>query len=650
MEVCGEECESINIVEIRDGISSVLNKDELKEGAYVNEGNPEVVGVYNNGNWEIKSTTCEYTESSGTCKNDDIELNVGSYCVSEGKIYVINKIDEESSVRNCIVGNNEKSLFIKNGNNELLMVKEKSLNIVKSDGYYAYANDTLEALDSESLVKSSLVYCNEEHCNNVNVEIGSYLNRAPVIENVAQFSDKEKSEAKTISTKCIVNGDICSVEEGELKVGDVCINDNGLYLVNNSNECYKVEKSDITYKLVGGKLYMLNDDAVIQKLDGYYFVDGESHAISSKQDYSNAGVVAYTCSTKGDCFTLEPVSGKYYPDYTTKKGNKFSVVKYDSSKKSKREGGSGYESINEEGNIKLDDGSYANCEYDNDDEVICKEIEDVGSYKTNDDEVIICEKNSEGEIGCRRASKSGYYVIDEKLNRCEAESEDAEELERKEVEKMGYFMANPEGDLYKCDEKSEGNEKGDVNVSNIFDMLFAEADKIVEDDEDEIENVLKFRDEQVKNNDSENEDEKTSTETETTSTTTTTETTETSTSTDTEEPTSNEEETELPNEIECVKVECDESEPISVNTEEGEVQMYVCMKVESGGESQEPQEDVYKWVPNEEQCESGNNVKEGEYYKCEDIDSVDENNIPKPNTEHTSTQSEPTATGYYNVK
>jgi len=627
--ICGEEsCVPTNIIEVKNGISNVLENDEIEVGAYINEGSPEVFGVYSGGNWEMQSITCEYTESSGTCRNDDIELNIGSYCVSEGKIYVINKVDEESNVRNCIVGNNETPLFTNNEKKELLMVKEKSLNIVKGDGYYVYNNDTLEALDSESLVKSNLVYCYEEKCDNVDVEVGNYLNRAPVDLNVVKFDDVEKSTAKTAKKACNVNGNTCSAENGQLEVGDVCINDQTLYLVNSSNECFKVEERDITYKLVGGKLYMLNDDAIIQKFDGYYFIDNESRSISSKQDYGNAGVEAYMCSNKGDCFLLEPVSGRYYPDYTTRRGNKYNVVKYDSSNKSKRDGGSGYESISEEGIIRLDDGTYTSCEYDNDDEITCKEIEEVGSYKTNDGELIVCEKDDEGEIGCRRASRGGYYIIDGKLNRCEAESEDAEELECKDVEKEGYFMANPEGDLYKCDVKGEENETEDVGVSNIFNKLFGEGERIIEEEEEEeeIDSHLRFRGEQSGDSDKEEE---------TTSETTSMSTTET----ETETPTSNEEETETPEEIECVKVECDENEPISVKTEEGEVQMYVCKKVEKEGEeAPEDEEDGYKWVPSEEQCESGNNVKEGEYYKCEDIDGVDENKIPQPNAEHTSTE------------
>jgi len=134
-------------------------------------------------------------------------------------------------------------------------------------------------------------------------------------------------------------------------------------------------------------------------------------------------------------------------------------------------------------------------------------------------------------------------------------------------------------------------------------MLFGEGDKIVEEEEDVIDSNLRFRDEQDKGNDSDKED-KTPSKT----------TSESTTETKTEIPTSNEEETETPKEIEWVKVECDEDEQISINTEEGEVLMYVYKKVEREGEEEakEDEKDEYKWIPNKEQCESGNNVKEGE--------------------------------------
>jgi hypothetical protein len=87
-----------------------------------------------------------------------------------------------------------------------------------------------------------------------------------------------------------------------------------------------------------------------------------NRAITNKKEYSESGVVGYMCSNVGDCFQIQPRPDRLYPDYTTKKGNKFTVLRFDPDKLSKRdEGSSGYESITEEGIFKMDDGSYAEC-------------------------------------------------------------------------------------------------------------------------------------------------------------------------------------------------------------------------------------------------------------------------------------------------
>jgi len=79
-------------------------------------------------------------------------------------------------------------------------------------------------------------------------------------------------------------------------------------------------------------------------------------------------------------------------------------------------------------------------------------------------------------------------------------------------------------------------------------------------------------------------------------------------------------------------VKCEIDKVISFDNEDGSVEMYICKKIETEDNDKEET----KWLSNED-CESGNFVKDGDYYNCEEEKgSIDEENIEKPNTDHTS--------------
>jgi cell division protein FtsN len=391
-----------------------------------------------------------------------------------------------------------------------------------------------------------------------------------------------------------------------------------------------VDRNIDNYRVVGGKLYMLADDSVIQKFDGYYFLNKMNRAISNKKEYSESGVVGYMCSNVGECFQIQPRPDRLYPDYTTKKGNKFTVLRFDPDKLSKRdEGSSGYESITEEGIFKMDDGSYAECEFDNNDEISCHNIENVGTYKsdvdeTGEGELINCTKNEEGEVECIQASEGGYYVVNDSLVSC-IPNEDKDKLVCSDMDKEGYFISNSNGDLYKCDEIQETEKVDTASISSVFEKLDAMNIMIKRSEEDTLPPDTNPVDE------AENEN--------TNSTSTTEETTPT---TEISIP------TPTPKDVSCAVVKCEnENEKITFLTEEGEKELYICKNVkevnpetdETNIEDEENEEDM-RWVA---QGDCTCYVMLGEYYSCDD-DKGEIEKIDKPNKEHISTSVDYTLT------
>jgi len=642
--ICSEDKDEVgSIIRISNNGAKQENVllDELDEGAYVNEGDIEYAGVYEEGKWSIVNINCEYDITEAVCRNDKIELDIGSYCISEGKMYIITSIDENDG-KKCIPGSEAKPIYFTNENKELIVVKEKSVNNVNEEGYYAINEATFEALVSEEPVKSKFVQCEYGGvCTEVDPEVGRYANRSPEEINIVKFDTGSVNETVTVDSKCTVEGSICSSVNvnATLAVGDVCINEASIYIINSdSGSCIKAEKTIVSYQVINQKMYMLTNDAVIQKFDGYYFINGNNRAIMKKSDYSKADTVGYMCSNKGDCYLLpltESMKVTYYPDYTTKSSKKYNVVKYDPGLKSgnrKRqeegEGSSGYESVSEPGIYKLDDGSYTECEMDDDDEIKCHDLEEEGSFKTVDDELVTCVENDEGEVECSQATEGGYYEIDGVLMECEANL-DGSKLECEEVDKEGYFLSKPDDTLYMCSERQE-----------------EEQAEVPEDEEVNINKILEKLNGNNGESDSEDDDDKTSTTETTTETSTESSTTTTTTEESTTSTTTYDEYTPTPIVVDCKPVTCEVGQNIYNKNSNGEDNlnelMYECKSTPENGNKFESS------------CDSGNYVKGiNGFYECEnDKSGLDEDKIEKPNEEHTSktetppettTQTEPTS-------
>ncbi|KAL6632477.1 scaffoldin, partial [Neocallimastix sp. 'constans'] len=613
-KVCSESDDKVTtIVEIpkvSEGEKTeigIIDLDVMEVGAYVNMANIKSVGVYDGKDWTVASIPCTYVKESSSCVNDDIELNIGSYCIADGKMHIIYDIVDETEVKKCIPGNDEKPIYF-NANGQLMIVKERSISIVDEKGYYAIDGMTYEALSTDTSKSSKFIQCEYDgQCKSISPEVGNYLNKAPLDINIVQYNTGNVTEAVTSNNKCNIKEDnSCSGVDVELNAGDVCIAENAMYLVGDQGKCMKAEENVVNYKIINGKMFMLSEDAVTQKMDGYYFINGQDHAIINKEDYAKSDTKGYICSNKGDCYELKPYGVKYYPDYTTMKNGVFTVVKYDEELKSKRSEGenSGYSINSEEGIIKMDDGSYVICEYNNSDEVSCNIINESGNYKTNDGELVVCSESDEGIVECSQALDGGYYVVDDMLMECEPDEEN-KELVCKEMDKEGYFLTETDDVLFQCVEKSIQTEiqEEDPNVSKIGKLKGREEGENVEEE-------------------GENKIESTSTVVLPTSTVV-------------------EESTPTPLDVMCNVVVCNEEAEIKeiFLSNESDVKIYVCKTINSstGEEEEDNKFDNMKWVPSSE-CESGNYVKEGEYYICEEEkNKLDENNVEKPNDEHTPT-------------
>jgi len=616
-DVEGDICDTTNnevgsIINITgDGSSEEkIPIDGMRDGAYINDGNEKYVGIYEDEQWSIVDMECEVDASDGKCSSTKVDLQLGSYCSVAGKFYVVKSIEADGS-KKCIAGNDESPVFINTDSEALVVVGEKKVfSINEEEGYYAINDENLQALDSEEPVAAQFVLCEfGGECKKYAPEVGRYINRSAGELNIAVFDEAAKNEASTIDSKCTVEENvssaICNVVDGTLDVGDVCINENKIYVISSSDgTCLKAEKAVTTYKLIKDKMYMLTEEAVIQKNDGYFFINGENRAITRKEDYGKPDTVGYICSNKGDCYDIEPTERAYYVDYTTKSSKRYNVVKFDpelkSARKGKREGSSGYEAVEEEGIYKLADGAYTECVLNDIDEIECHDIEEVGTYATNEGEIIKCVENDEGEVECSQAIEGGYYVIGDMLMECDV-NEDGDKLVCEEMDKEGYFLTQPDGELWECVAKSDESQDAvpdeDIEVSKILEQLNAEAGNDAgKNSEDETTSAG---------------DEPTTTEAEPTTTTPV------------------DEYTPTPVDVVCAPVECKVGKVIYQKDENGvedeDSPIYVCKNVK---------DDVNKF---ETECDSGNYVKgRNGYYICEsDKSSIDDEKINKPNDDHT---------------
>ncbi|ORY35296.1 scaffoldin [Neocallimastix californiae] len=634
----GDIVESIIRLSIVDTklVKEEVELDELSIGYYVNSANQKTVGEYDGEKWTISEIDCKYDEETNGCTSESSNLEIGEFCIIDGSIYVVNEFEEEKEIYKCIPGSDQTPLYLMKEDSKLMIIKEKSVGIVDDDGYYAINANSGEGLKSDSATVAKFFKCEAGYeCNEVKPEkSSSYLNKAVENSNIVKFNEKGSlKEAVTLENRCTVNNNSCTAEEGELAAGDICVNDNSLYLVKEDSQCVMAESNIETYQYVNNKIYRLVADTVVQKFDGYYFIDGNNRAITNVEDYGKPDTVGYMCSVKGECYEIAPIAERYFKDYTTIRDNKFKVIKYDPSKKSKREESSGYEIITKDGIYKLDDGSYCECETENNDEVSCKNIDEVGTKVTVDNEIVLCSKENK-TIECVQATEGGYYLIGEVLMECSA-NEEGDQLKCEEVMKEGYFLADGKDVLYECVEKVE-----EVNVSQIDSELYEdiemeEENENAEDDlteENEVE--LKKRQESVP---------------------TVTEKEQTVTEGATETPTEVPEEPKGPIDVTCKVIECVEGTVVKSGGENS-VDLYICKVVENteekptetskeetdeeddGEEDEDEEITKYQWVSKD--CESGNFLKKNDsYYECEDKkENIKEEYIEKPNEEHVVTE------------
>jgi len=598
--------------------------DSLEEGRYINACDNKSFATYRYGNWSIEEAGCSYNEDSNSCIAEGEKLVFESLCIVNGTIYYINEIVED--LTKCKKVNDETPLIFVI-DNDILLIKESKIEYMKDEGYYAIDEIEHTGFISSEPRTTLFLKCSNRICEKVETPIANSAYKNNAVNNIVRFNENaEIDKVVTSETQCEIKEGKCSIiGDTEIASNDICIADNSLFLMKEENECVKVEKYIESYQFINNKIYKMNDDNVIQMFDGYYFINKYGRSIEFGIDYSDKNTIGYMCSVKGDCYPLDPDGIRYYKDYTTISNGKFRVVKYDKSKISKRDEeetyveSSGYEILTKVGIYKLDDGSYANCEYSNNDEILCMNINVPGSMITIDNEVFVCSNEDNNNIKCEKAINGGYYFFDHKLRECDVNL-DGDKLECKEIRKEGLFLADNKNSLYEC--KAKEDEKADISrvIDGLIDM--SENKNKTVDIEEKINIQYEKRDE----NDEEVIESTTTLLLE------------------------DEEEIIEETDVNCYEIDCANNYKVIRNG----IELYACerkVKSEEGNDTNNEVESTPigtdnnsiideegnpEWVT---KCDSGNYVKnKNNYYKCEDEKGkIEEEYIEKPNTEHTST-------------
>ena len=728
----------------------IMKESDLEEDVYMNEADLSTVAVKHDQGWSIKIANCHYDKTTESCTNHNIELKVGSYCVSEetGEIYVIQNILNPGSkleIKKCMAGRDENPIYIEKENDHVLMrVKRKTIKFVQ-DGYYALnllVNQAYEAVvnQEESTPSRGLIHCDYTGmCHWEDPKVGYYLNQSPLHHNTIIYypQREEAKEAQIMTTICTVNEEdqTCQtvVDNIELHEGDICLstnsnansNENSLYFVVQDGHCVKVEKTIISYRFLNHKLYRLHKDSVVQLFNGYYFVKADHRVVWDTNDYRKRDTSGYICSNVGDCYPLEPgYSVKYFPDYTTKytvdQVDHFVLLKYDPEQQSRSNGTmvhqrsteddndnnnsnpdpaeeeieefSGYEMVKEEGIFRMDDGYYAECEWNDYDEIDCHGLHKVGNFITKneggivvscrnnrshrrrrlnyeDDENDMEEEENEKEdpnreIECEQLTKGGYYVMDQELYDCNILGVDENENENEtttignetdhhnhhhplvceKMKKEGYFLSPSKDILYEC----HGREGWMEIMKSLSEQM--QMNTILKTSTSTPTTVTTTTDPNVDTTDMETMK---TTEIETETETFTFESTWITTEIETGQNMEMEMEMKL-EEVTCQPVECVlttiNNKKYLVTSDGQPVVMYECKKVmikESTSEMNETNNNnnnytyQFQWISRS--CDSGNYIKdENGFYVCEEEkERLSEEYIKKPNYEHTVTKESP---------
>jgi hypothetical protein len=221
------------IIEVTETGNEVIGLDELKEGAYINSVNGNSIGIRKGDTWRIEVSDCKV--ENGECTSDSETLEVGSYCIIDSSIYFVNEVNvvEDVNINKCVKGSDENPFYVRKEDGEILVIKESSIGVIEDDGYYAFDVKNNVALSSSEMTESIFMKCEAGgECTDIVPEkMSNYLNRAPVSKNIVHFVIDNAMNATTIDTQCKVEGTSCTVDEGELVSGDLCVANEAIYLV-----------------------------------------------------------------------------------------------------------------------------------------------------------------------------------------------------------------------------------------------------------------------------------------------------------------------------------------------------------------------------------------------------------------------------------
>jgi len=604
-----------------------IGSSDLIDYIYVNEADSDTIGIYNDKNWIIRIANCQYNSTDNTCSSYDHELIIGSYCVFNRELYLLTDEGSTYGSKSCIPSSERRSILIKKKDNALIRMKPKSIEYINKEGYYIFDDHNNKILldTGNEDPQIPLVYCKYGgKCEIIqNPSIGYYLNELPLKSNTVQYTQyttkEDMGEGRIINNICSVenNEKVCHSINDKLNGGDSCLVSNSLYFVVNEDRCEKVEKTIISYQFTDNKLYMLNNNAIIQLFNGYYFFNNRNRVVGEPEDYSKVNTSCYMCSEEGDCYQLKLNSLnkiKYFPDETSKFNNTYNLIKYDPEKLAYRKNTSttinkiseenienansakemehnGFEIVSEEGIFKLDGGYFSECELNNYDEIECHSPYNVGIMKTIDNEIIICSKNDNennndvNDIECKQTIEGGYYIIDNVMYDCDPNSDDSQ-IECKTMKKEGFFLSYPDNTLYECKGAHESvmNEDNKITMET---MTTTEMNDFFITEDYETTSTEKIEVEQRDSNESYDKN------------------------------------------ISCQPVECILGNTKYYKVEDNLIEMYQCKQIGNSN--------INKWISIN--CASGNYVKDNNgYYQCEDEkESISEKYMEHPSDEKTTT-------------
>jgi len=407
------------------------------------------------------STTTPMTTSiapGGYCTNSDREI---LYFATDTIVTEPDILYGSSSIytftttnTNCIQASQYYATNYFTVNDKIFHIDEGQITQIVNSGFYfiniftnsLVSGNTVEDYNDENV---KLFKCNNNNCAIVDrPEVTTYI--ADVNKKIIKYNPVSDSYGFPYENDiiCIYSNNKC-IPKTDLKDQEFCITYKGeLVLASTSikshetGDCYK--SNNINNVIYGYSQYlyaMTTNSATIVDESTYYIISLSSNTTATFKEYTNKNspIIVYGC-VDSQCVENEPMNGVYYYDKSSK-----NLFRYDAGEwKSPTSSGYALVSTNPseyfiykftidsatkkvtldhkvtEGYYYTDDEEMYQC---NENDNVCKKIEDSNYYFTENGEMYYCLFDSEGleKTTCTQqlCNVGQHYYIKEKYYRCE---------------------------------------------------------------------------------------------------------------------------------------------------------------------------------------------------------------------------------------